>query len=205
MPALKSFRHSRACFLSAAEGRPHPDFPTAIDAPDDCFRVRLVCTLLDTCGACFDRGTLKKKLDSFLTFFQVSTPFPRLFASDFTALTHPPPATQMYVLAKGSLPMDVGFMYSDTLEHLRPKLVKFQTFPEAAIAVEEMMAAVARALPEPEEDEQDVEGEGEGARPGADEVEEEESETDGESEVSIPAGGDGPSKASVLICRFIGE
>ncbi|KAG0661052.1 hypothetical protein C6P46_004159 [Rhodotorula mucilaginosa] len=140
------------------EGRPHPDFPTAIDAPDDYFRVRLVCTLLDTCGACFDRGTLKKKLDSFLTFFQ------------------------MYVLAKGSLPMDVGFMYSDTLEHLRPKLVKFQTFPEAAVAVDEMMAAVAKAPPEPEEDEQDVEGEGQGARPGADEVDEEESETDGESE-----------------------
>lgn len=97
----------------------------------------------------------------------------------------------MYVLAKGSLPMDVGFMYSDTLEHLRPKLVKFQTFPEAAVAVDEMMAAVAKAPPEPEEDEQDVEGEGQGARPGADEVDEEESETDGESEVSAPAAGAG--------------
>ncbi|GAA5864331.1 hypothetical protein JCM3774_002754 [Rhodotorula dairenensis] len=146
------------------EGRPHPDLPTAIDAPDDYFRVRLVCTLLDTCGACFDRGTLKKKLDSFLTFFQ------------------------MYVLAKGSLPMDVGFMYSDTLEHLRPKLVKFQTFPEAAVAVDEMMAAVAKAPPEPEEDEQDVDAEGQGARPGADEVGDEESETDGESQDEI---GDG--------------
>ncbi|GAA5985262.1 hypothetical protein JCM10908_002591 [Rhodotorula pacifica] len=140
------------------DGRPHPDLPTAIDAPDDYFRVRLVCTLLDTCGACFDRGTLKKKLDSFLTFFQ------------------------MYVLAKGSLPMDVGFMYSDTLEHLRPKLVKFQTFPDAAVAVDEMMAAVAKAPPEPEEDEQEAEGNGEGARPGADEAGEEESETEGESE-----------------------
>jgi regulator of nonsense transcripts 2 len=50
----------------------------------------------------------------------------------------------MYALSKGSLPMDVGFMYSDTLEQLRPKLVKYQTFPEAALAVDEMMAAVAR-------------------------------------------------------------
>lgn len=50
----------------------------------------------------------------------------------------------MYVLAKGALPMDVGFMYSDTLEQVRPKLVRFQTFPEAAIAVDEMMAAVAK-------------------------------------------------------------
>lgn len=39
--------------------------------PDDYFRIRLVCTLLDTCGTCFDRGTAKKKLDFFLTFFQV--------------------------------------------------------------------------------------------------------------------------------------
>jgi len=39
--------------------------------PDDFFRVRLVCVLLDTCGMCFDRGTQKKKLDNFLIFFQV--------------------------------------------------------------------------------------------------------------------------------------
>lgn len=39
--------------------------------PDDFFRVRLVCVLLDTCGMCFDSGSQKKKLDNFLTFFQV--------------------------------------------------------------------------------------------------------------------------------------
>jgi regulator of nonsense transcripts 2 len=43
-----------------------------IDAADDYFRIRLVCTLLDTCGACFDRGSNKKKLDQFLIVFQVS-------------------------------------------------------------------------------------------------------------------------------------
>lgn len=56
---------------SAAEGRPYPDVVSRIDPADDCFRVRLVCTILDTCGDCFDRGALKKKLDTFLTFFQV--------------------------------------------------------------------------------------------------------------------------------------
>lgn len=45
-----------------------------LDLPDDFFRVRLVCTLLDTCGHCFDRGSAKKKLDFFLTFFQVCAP-----------------------------------------------------------------------------------------------------------------------------------
>ena len=39
--------------------------------PDDYFRIRLVCNILDTCGVCFDRGAAKKKLDFFLTFFQV--------------------------------------------------------------------------------------------------------------------------------------
>lgn len=43
-----------------------------LDMPDDFFRIRLVCQLLDTCGHCFDRGSAKKKLDFFLKFFQVS-------------------------------------------------------------------------------------------------------------------------------------
>jgi regulator of nonsense transcripts 2 len=60
-----------------ADGRPLPHQPCVLDMPDDFFRIRLVCVLLDTCGMCFDRGTQKKKLDSFLTFFQVSAfPFP---------------------------------------------------------------------------------------------------------------------------------
>ena len=44
--------------------------------PDDFFRVRLVCVLLDTCGMCFDRGSQKRKLDNYLNFFQV-LPHPR--------------------------------------------------------------------------------------------------------------------------------
>lgn len=56
---------------NVAEGHPLPMFPCPVDMPDDFFRVRLVCVLLDTCGMCFDRGSQKKKLDNFLTFFQV--------------------------------------------------------------------------------------------------------------------------------------
>lgn len=41
--------------------------------------------------------------------------------------------------------MDVEFMLSDTFEQLRPKLVKFQNFAEAAQAVDEMMAAVSKS------------------------------------------------------------
>jgi regulator of nonsense transcripts 2 len=55
------------------EGRPLPGVVCPIDAPDDFFRIRLVFTLLDACGMCFDRGSHKRKLNRFLTFFQVGT------------------------------------------------------------------------------------------------------------------------------------
>lgn len=54
-----------------ADGKPMPGQPCPIDMPDDFFRIRLVCVLLDTCGMCFDKGSQRRKLDNFLTFFQV--------------------------------------------------------------------------------------------------------------------------------------
>ena len=77
--SLVTFGHSRILMLSfqqdanftAVDSRPLPNQVVPLDMPDDFFRVRLVCVLLDTCGMCFDRGTQKKKLDNFLTFFQV--------------------------------------------------------------------------------------------------------------------------------------
>ena len=62
-----------------AGGTPTPDSLNPLDMPDDFFRIRLVCGVLDTCGSCFDRGSAKGKLDFFLTFFQVrSFRWPRL-------------------------------------------------------------------------------------------------------------------------------
>lgn len=46
-----------------------------LDPPEHLFRIRLVCTLLDTCGQYFDRGTSKKRLDCFLQYFQVNNLF----------------------------------------------------------------------------------------------------------------------------------
>ncbi|KAF9145512.1 hypothetical protein BGX30_008510 [Mortierella sp. GBA39] len=94
------------------QGRASPDHPSHIDAPHDCFRVRLVCTLLDTCGMCFDHGSSKIKLDSFLVLFQ------------------------MYILAKESVPLEIEYMIEDTFTELRPKLRRFQTYEEAYAAVE---------------------------------------------------------------------
>jgi hypothetical protein len=36
------------------------------DPPGDLGRLRLVCTLLDTCGQFFDKGSAKRRLDVFL-------------------------------------------------------------------------------------------------------------------------------------------
>ncbi|MED6152342.1 Regulator of nonsense transcripts upf2, partial [Stylosanthes scabra] len=44
-------------------GTPEQD---ALDPPEDCFRIRLIITLLETCGHYFDRGSSKRKLDRFL-------------------------------------------------------------------------------------------------------------------------------------------
>merc|ERR1712062_405388 len=79
-----------------------------LDPPDDCFRIRLVCTLLDTCGKYFDRGSTKKRLDRFLLYFQ------------------------KYYLSKEYIPLDVEFMICDTFDAIRPKLKRYMTFSEAA-------------------------------------------------------------------------
>ena len=48
-----------------------PEIQSDYDPPDHLFRLRLVTTLLDTCGQFFSSGSSKKRLDCFLTFFQV--------------------------------------------------------------------------------------------------------------------------------------
>jgi regulator of nonsense transcripts 2 len=55
--------------------------------PDDFFRIRLVATLLENCGMFFNRGLAGKKLDYFLSFFQVGpyTEF-RNYVTNFTVL-----------------------------------------------------------------------------------------------------------------------
>ncbi|OOQ83843.1 putative nonsense-mediated mRNA decay factor (Upf2) [Penicillium brasilianum] len=91
-------------------GTPVPGKISPLDTPDDFFRLRLACTLLDTCGHCFDRGSAKKKLDFFLTFFQY------------------------YLFTKDPLPMDIDFLVQDTYSSLRPQW-KLATDPEEATRI----------------------------------------------------------------------
>ncbi|KAI9310910.1 hypothetical protein BX666DRAFT_2032401 [Dichotomocladium elegans] len=96
-------------------GRPARERFCGIDAPNDFFRIRLCCTMLDTCGMCFDRGKSKKKLDDFLAFFQ------------------------MYIFTKVKPPMDIDFMVSDTFEMLRPQMQIFTSYEEANAAFDKIL------------------------------------------------------------------
>lgn len=97
--------------------------PSPLDPPEHLFRIRLVCTLLDTCGQYFDRGSSKKKLDCLLIYFQ------------------------RYVWWKKSLdvwtkdqpfPIDIEYMITDTLEMLRPKMKLCSSLDEACAQVTQL-------------------------------------------------------------------
>lgn len=68
----RSHLHPPHSHFFSADGQPLPRQPCPLDMPDDFFRIRLVCVMLDTVGMCFDRGSQKRKLDNFLVFFQVN-------------------------------------------------------------------------------------------------------------------------------------
>uniref|UniRef100_A0A6B2KWV6 MIF4G domain-containing protein n=1 Tax=Arcella intermedia TaxID=1963864 RepID=A0A6B2KWV6_9EUKA len=82
------------------------------DSPNDLFKIRLVCTLLDTCGEFFTRGSTKERLDRFLVYFQ------------------------KFILRQLYISRDVGFMVDDTFESLRPKMKRYKTHEESCKAVE---------------------------------------------------------------------
>ncbi|KAF9237526.1 ARM repeat-containing protein [Melanogaster broomeanus] len=129
------------------DGQPLYRQPCILDMPDDFFRIRLVCVMLDTVGMCFDRGSQKRKLDNFLVFFQY------------------------YVLCKNELPMDVDFMLSDSLEAIRPKSAMPQSIEEAAMAVDELFNAAMQNAGLAPEGESGDDSEDDGERPQQDEEE----------------------------------
>ncbi|KIW62278.1 hypothetical protein, variant 2 [Phialophora macrospora] len=133
-------------------GTPQPGNFTPFDPPDEYFRIRLVCTILDTCGICFDRGSSKKKLDFFLTFFQY------------------------YMATKEPLPMEIDFLVQDTYSLVRPNWKLITDLGEAGKAFAEAVSANYRQQAAEKSTEQveemddsasddalgDVDGEGEG-------------------------------------------
>uniref|UniRef100_A0A8C7G7P7 UPF2 regulator of nonsense mediated mRNA decay n=1 Tax=Oncorhynchus kisutch TaxID=8019 RepID=A0A8C7G7P7_ONCKI len=81
--------------------------PSPLDPPEHLFRIRMVCTLLDTCGQYFDRGSSKRKLDCFLIYFQRYIWWKK--------------SVEVWS-AEHQFPIDIDYMISDTLELLRPKM-----------------------------------------------------------------------------------
>ncbi|XP_015073456.1 regulator of nonsense transcripts UPF2 isoform X1 [Solanum pennellii] len=82
-----------------------------LDPPEDCFRIRMVITLLETCGHYFDRGSSKRKLDRFLIHFQ------------------------RYILNKGVLPLDIEFDLQDLFAELRPNMTRYASIEEVNAAL----------------------------------------------------------------------
>ncbi|EMC96436.1 hypothetical protein BAUCODRAFT_69588 [Baudoinia panamericana UAMH 10762] len=117
-------------------GYAQPGKVSYLDPPDEYFRIRLVASLLETCGMYFEKGSLKKKLDFFLAFLQY------------------------YTNLKDPLPMDMEFVVQDLYGQLRPqwKLV-LNDFTEASRVFAEACKqnyqdTAAGKLPEPEEPEE---------------------------------------------------
>uniref|UniRef100_A0A8C3LHY7 UPF2 regulator of nonsense mediated mRNA decay n=1 Tax=Chrysolophus pictus TaxID=9089 RepID=A0A8C3LHY7_CHRPC len=97
--------------------------PSPLDPPEHLFRIRLVCTILDTCGQYFDRGSSKRKLDCFLVYFQRYVWWKK--SLDVWTKDHP-------------FPIDIDYMISDTLELLRPKIKLCSSLEEAIRQVQDL-------------------------------------------------------------------
>ncbi|KAF2713377.1 nonsense-mediated mRNA decay factor [Pleomassaria siparia CBS 279.74] len=89
-------------------GYARPGSTNPLDQPDDYFRIRLVCNLLETCGMYYDKGAAKKKLDFFLNYFQY------------------------YICTKENLPMDVEFIVQDAYMLTRPQWKLVTNLEEAS-------------------------------------------------------------------------
>ena len=91
-------------------GPPLPGRINPFDMPDDFFRIRLVATILETCGIFFNRGIAGKKLDYFLSFLQY------------------------YIYTKDPLPMDIEFLIQDVFALTRPHWKLASNLDEASKA-----------------------------------------------------------------------
>ncbi|KAH9972218.1 ARM repeat-containing protein [Russula compacta] len=156
------------------KGHPLPQFPCPVDMPDDFFRIRLVCVLLDTCGMCFDRGSQKRKLDNFLIFFQY------------------------YLLCKEPMPMDVEFMVTDSLEAIRSKMGLLKNIEDAANAVDEMFASTVHGSSAGTGEGSGDDSGDEGERPTKDDDEEEDEDDSGNTNSLFDERGPSPEPTLIV-------
>ncbi|KAH8586848.1 armadillo-type protein [Bisporella sp. PMI_857] len=138
-------------------GPPLPGRLNPFDMPDDFFRIRLIATLLETCGIFFNRGPAGKKLDYFLSFFQY------------------------YIFTKDPLPMDVEFIVQDVFSLTRPQWVLATNLEAAsrafqlAMQQDQKMSGLDKVAEPAEDDREEISSEDE-----KDEKDDVEAENDGE-------------------------
>uniref|UniRef100_A0A0K2VAN6 MIF4G domain-containing protein n=1 Tax=Lepeophtheirus salmonis TaxID=72036 RepID=A0A0K2VAN6_LEPSM len=92
-----------------------------LDPPDHMFRIRLVCTLLDTCGPYFTSLSSKKKLDYFFSYFQRYYWKKRSYYEDDLAF-----------------PFFIKNLIIETLPSVRPDTKLYQNYEEACAAVDKI-------------------------------------------------------------------
>lgn len=89
-----------------------------LDSLDDCFRIRLVCTILDSLGKFFNKGKRGLLMDRYLIFLK------------------------RYILSKHYILMDLEFMILDTFDTIRPRRApKLTTLEEANIVCNKIVQA----------------------------------------------------------------
>eukprot|EP01134_Creolimax_fragrantissima_P004242 CFRG4242T1 len=102
------------CLLFGHDLYTSPNMPSVslLDPPNDYFRIRLVCTLLDVVGLYLTGTSTKKKTDFFLMFLQ------------------------RYALGKTQpLPVEVDMLIQDLFDSLAPKTKLFTTWEQANDAI----------------------------------------------------------------------
>ncbi|XP_045620961.1 regulator of nonsense transcripts 2 isoform X2 [Procambarus clarkii] len=124
-----------------------PNMYSEYDPPEHLFRLRLVCTLLETCGQFFSSGSSKRRLDCFLVYFQHYYQYKKSLS---------------IWNEENEFPWQIEHLVRDTISAVRPKLQLCTSLEEAYKAVQHLNNQIVakaieqvpslRQLLQPEED-----------------------------------------------------
>lgn len=106
-----------------------------LDPPDNLFRIKLICDLLDTCGQYMSSSQEKRKLDCYLLFFQRY-----YWCKKHIYLMHP------YCMVKSGnqFPASTEYLYNDTIKNLRPRFRMVTSYQEAIQASQTFIQSLQR-------------------------------------------------------------
>ncbi|KAF6841933.1 MIF4G domain-containing protein [Colletotrichum plurivorum] len=157
------------------------------DLPDDFFRIRLIATILETCGMYFAKGAAGKKLDYFLSFFQY------------------------YIFTKQPLPMDIEFIVQDTFALTRPQWKLASNLEEAskafqlAIAQDQKVSGADKAVEADDasigSSSDDEDGDADLPEPEADEEESDSDEGVEDQEIDLSHGDSESEDEAIVVTR----